>query len=110
MEEAIMKKCVSLSLQSLAAAGVVAMGLASAPARADVYVEVAPPAPRVEVVPVPRRGYVWAPGYWAWRGRNHVWVEGHWVPARTGFRWEPDTWYNDGGRWRYFRGHWVKDY
>jgi hypothetical protein len=103
-----MKKYVSLSLQSLAAASVLALGLMGAPARAEIYIGIAPPEPRVEVVPAPRRGYVWAPGYWAWRGRHHVWMDGHWVRARAGYRWDPDRWYNDGGRWRYMRGHWVR--
>jgi hypothetical protein len=105
-----MKKYVSLSLASLAATSIVAMGLTCARAHADVYIGVAPPEPRVEVVPAPRLGYVWSPGYWAWRGHDHVWVDGHWVRARTGYRWDPDRWYNDGGRWQYFRGHWVRDY
>ena len=38
----------------------------------------APPAPRYEVVPPPRHGYVWAPGHWAPRGGGYVWIEGRW--------------------------------
>src|SRR6185437_8644562 len=49
-----------------------------APAAVDFYVDVAPPAPRYEVVPAPRHGYVWAPGYWDWRRGHYVWVRGHW--------------------------------
>ena len=40
-----------------------------------------PPPPRVERVPPPRRGYVWAPGHWEWRRGGHVWVRGVWVRA-----------------------------
>ena len=35
---------------------------------AVVEVNVRPPAPRVVVVPAPRVGYAWAPGYWRWNG------------------------------------------
>src|SRR5207237_7232074 len=55
-------------------------GLAlQADARVDVYVDVAPPPVRYEVVPAARAGFVWAPGHWAWRGHPHVWIAGHWV-------------------------------
>jgi len=61
----------------------------SAPAFARVNlnfdVEVVPPPARVEVVPAPRPGYVWAPGYWAWEGGRHVWRGGHWVVVRPGY-------------------------
>jgi hypothetical protein len=29
--------------------------------------------------PAPREGWIWAPQRWEWNGRNHVWVEGHWI-------------------------------
>ena len=45
----------------------------SLPAAAEIYVNIAPPAPRYEVVPAPRVGYVWVPGFWDWRGNRHVW-------------------------------------
>ena len=48
----------------------------------NVDIGVPPPPPRVEVVPAPRRDYVWAPGYWRWKGREHVWVSGRWVRDR----------------------------
>lgn len=44
-----------------------AIGATALPALAAVYVDVAPPSPREEVIPTPRHGYVWAPGYWDWR-------------------------------------------
>ncbi|WP_338034310.1 hypothetical protein [Komagataeibacter melaceti] len=37
-----------------------------------------PPPPRYEVVPRPRRGYVWAPGRWVWYQRGYVWRRGGW--------------------------------
>lgn len=38
----------------------------------DVRIGTPPPAPRYEVVPPPRHGYAWAPGYWAWNGHRHI--------------------------------------
>jgi hypothetical protein len=35
-----------------------------AQARVEFDVQVAPPPDRVEVVPAPRQGYRWEPGYW----------------------------------------------
>ena len=80
-----------------------------ATARTYVEIEIAPPPPRVEVVPAPRRGYVWAPGYWRWNGHRHVWVNGVWVRERYGWHWEPDAWVQGpNGRWHLARGHWVR--
>ncbi|KAF1019369.1 MAG: hypothetical protein GAK30_03153 [Paracidovorax wautersii] len=64
-------------------------------------VEVAPPAPRVEVVPPPRVGYVWVPGFWAWDApaRRHVWVEGRWEAVRPQAHYVPPHWHADGPFW-----------
>lgn len=86
----------TLAVAALSAAGVV------------VEVGVAPPAPQVEVVPVVRPGYVWAPGYWAWRGHRHVWVRGHYIRERRGYHWVPDAWVQVGPRWHYAPGHWER--
>ena len=32
----------------------------------------APPVPRHEAAPRPRRGMQWVPGHWEWRGHRHV--------------------------------------
>jgi hypothetical protein len=77
-------------------------------ARVYVDVDVAPPPPRVEVVPAARVGYVWAPGYWEWRGRRHVWVNGYWVRERRGYHWRPNRWEQHEGRWRFDRGRWER--
>ena len=53
--------------------------------RRYVDVRVGPPPPRHEAVPSARAGYVWAPGYWDYRGHRHVWVNGHWERARHGY-------------------------
>lgn len=78
------------------------------PASADVYVRVAPPEPRHEIVPTMRRGWEWAPGYWNWNGHRYVWVKGHRVRAQRGSHWVPHRWVEDGGRWRMDKGHWDR--
>jgi hypothetical protein len=60
-----------------------------------------PPPPRYEIVPPSRAGYVWAPGYWRWNGRRHVWVGGSWMRARPGYRYVPPRWERGPrGDWR----------
>jgi hypothetical protein len=77
-------------------------------ARVYADITVAPPPPRHEIIPGPRHGYVWAPGYWDWRGRHYVWVPGRYVPARVGARWAPHRWYERNGHWVMDRGHWER--
>ena len=81
--------------------------LAAAPARADQWsvrampagvaigIEIGspPPPPRYEVLPPPRGGYQWAPGYWAWDGYNDVWLEGRWEQRQQ-------YWYFNEGNWQ----------
>jgi len=90
----------------IGAGTVAAPGMASAGIGIDI--DVAPPPVRVEVVPEPRVGYAWAPGFWEWRGRAHVWVPGHWMGERRGYRWVPDRWDQRGPRWHHERGHWER--
>ena len=98
-------RCLSLSL--LLAASAVA---APAFAQISVNINLAPPAPQHEVVPVIPPGYVWAPGYWGWSGERHVWVRGRTIVQRQGFRWEPDRWEErDRGYYR-TAGHWQRDH
>ena len=85
------------------AAGVPVAGQA---ARVDVDITVAPPAERVEVVPAPRSGYVWAPGYYRWDGGHHIWVKGHWIREREGHHWVAHRWEQRGDRWHFEEGHW----
>ena len=84
------------------------IGAVALPAAAEIYVNIAPPAPRYEVVPAPRAGYVWAPGYWDWRGHRHVWVRGHWERERRGYRFNEPHWVQDNNRWRLDRGGWAR--
>jgi hypothetical protein len=83
-------------------------GVTPAFARDDVSfsLHVGPPPPRVEVVPAPRSGYVWAPGYWNWNGHKHVWVKGHYMRGHHNAHWVPDRWDHHDGRWRLEHGHW----
>jgi hypothetical protein len=73
-------------------------------------IEVPPPPQQVEVVPAPRSGYVWSPGYWAWDGYRHVWVEGRWIAERPAYVWVPDRWVefreSRGPHWHHEPGHW----
>ena len=90
----------------------------STPVFADVNltfgVEVAPPPPRVEVVPAPRPGYLWTPGYWAWDHGRHNWIEGRWVEARHGQYWVPERWneYRDGrgSHYHFEPGHFEREH
>ena len=84
------------------------MGGIAAPAAAVVYVQVAPPAPRTEVVPAPRPGHAWAPGYWDWRGKRHVWVAGHWLRERRGYAYAEPRWVERDGRWHMERRGWQR--
>ena len=98
----------------LVALCVASMGGLLAPTTASaavaVYLNVAPPPPRYEAVPAARKGYVWAPGYWNYRGHRHVWVRGHWVRARHGYHWVPGHWDERGNhRWHFTAGRWDRD-
>lgn len=95
----------------LAALAASSLGLIPIPVSAQVgiYVDVAPPAPRYEVVPATRSGFVWQPGYHDWRNGRHVWVKGHWVRERKGHYWHPNRWEQREGRWTLERGRWDRE-
>jgi len=99
-----------LKLRSTAAALVLGIALAAPmAASAAVFIEVAPPAPIVEVRPaVPYPGWIWTDGYWDWVGGRHVWVPGRWVAPRPGFHWVGHHWVHERGGWRLERGHWAR--
>jgi hypothetical protein len=95
----------------LAALAVSSVGLIPVPASADVgiFVDTAPPASRYEVVPAPRPGYAWQPGYYDWRNGHHVWVRGSWVRERKGYYYHPSRWEQRDGRWTLERGKWDRE-
>ena len=69
----------------------------------------APPPPRREALPRPRRGQVWVAGHWEWRGHRHVWAPGHWVKARPGHHYRQPHWSQHHGHWQMQRGGWDRD-
>ncbi len=98
-------------MKKIVLASLVAAALASArpaAARTEILVNVAPPPVRYEVVPAPRVGMVWIPGYWAWRGHRHVWLRGHWQRHRPGYVYAPARWVEQDGRWRYYAPAWNR--
>lgn len=90
-------------------AGASAGTLLSTPAFAEtsVFIPMAPPAPRYEVVPAQRHGHVWVPGHWQWQDNGHVWVNGHHLRARQGYHYQQPQWIQQGDRWAYNRGAWA---
>jgi len=81
---------------------------AVAEASVNIVIGNAPPPTRYEVVPAPRRGYVWAPGYWNWNGRRHVWISGHWERVRSGHYYQHPEWRHGNDGWHLNRGGWQR--
>jgi YXWGXW repeat-containing protein len=96
----------NLSLSALLAASVFA---APAFAEVNLSINIGPPAPQYEVVPIMQPGYVWAPGYWGWSGERHVWIRGRSIAQREGYRWEPDRWEQHDHGYVRTAGHWEHD-
>jgi hypothetical protein len=94
-------------LASLVAVSFASVPLASFAERA-VIVQVAPPAPRQEAIPAPRRGFVWAPGHYEWRHRRHEWVSGSWLRERRGYAFHEPRWVERNGHWEMEHGRWVR--
>jgi hypothetical protein len=94
-----------LLLGALATVSIGVMPLTSF-ADTGIYVDIAPPAPRYEVVPAPRAGYVWIPGFWDYSSHRHHWTAGHWERERAGFSYTPSRWVEEHGKYRLDRGHW----
>lgn len=89
---------------------VLAAGVGFTPAHAGTHISigigVAPPPPRLEVIPAPRRGFVWVPGHWRWTHGRYVWRRGHWLARRVGYRYVRPHWNRVGGVWRFHVGYW----
>ncbi len=59
--------------------------------------------------PKPAPAAVWAPGYWHWTGRRHVWVHGAWrIPPRSQLRWRPARWIRRGPFLILVPGGWIR--
>jgi hypothetical protein len=96
-------------LFGLCALGTVTPGPAgAAEVRIGVFAPMAPPDPRVEVVPVAPRGrLVWQPGHWRWDGHDYRWVSGHYVAVpRHRHHWVDGHWAHRPGGWVWIEGHW----
>jgi hypothetical protein len=74
----------------------------------DLRIGTPPPPPRVVEVPAARPGYVWAPGYWNWEGRRHVWHDGNWIRERRGYHYVAPAWEPVGHEYGFHRGHWER--
>jgi WXXGXW repeat (2 copies) len=84
-------------------------GVAPAFADVDFWVNSAPPEPRHEVMPAPRHGYVWEPGFYDYRHGHYRWVPGHWERERRGMYYHPSHWVHRDGRWTLERGRWDRE-
>ena len=102
----------------LAAAAIVALPAWSAttsaiiatPAEPQVViVQTAPPPLRTELVPAPREGYVWAPGYWSWDGTGYTWVDGRMVPEQPGVVYVAPRWEAANGGYAFHGERWARD-
>jgi hypothetical protein len=93
----------------LLGAMMISAGAFSLPSFAQIYIETAPPARRVERFEA-RPGQVYVAGSWQWVNGKHEWVPGHYVSERRGYRYENDRWVqHDNNKWMYQRGGWAQD-
>ena len=76
----------------------------------EVQINIAPPAPQVEVRSTqPSPQHVWVGGHWLWNRftNSYQWHPGFWqVPAVQGQVWQPAQWVQFNGFWRFVPGHW----
>jgi len=90
------------------AAALMAFG-AAAQAQYSAIVSAAPPAPRHEVAPAAREGWIWAPGHYELRGNEYAWVEGHWMRERVGYEYREPRWVQRGdGSWVLVGNNWER--
>jgi hypothetical protein len=92
-------------IKHIIAIAVFAAFTAVLPASAQVYIQIAPPTPVVEIVPAsPGSGYVWVPGRYNYNGGRYVWAggsyqrhagrycNGHWRHDARGYVWVDGRW------------------
>src|SRR5579859_4664760 len=71
-----------------------------------------PPLPSYEQPPIPAQGYLWVPGFWAWRKSvpDYFWVPGTWVrPPQPGLLWTPPYWSQVEGGYAFHGGYWASE-
>jgi WXXGXW repeat (2 copies) len=69
-----------------------------------------PPLPSYEQPTIPAQGYLWMPGFWAWRKSvpDYFWVPGTWVqPPQPGLLWTPPYWNRVDGGYAFHAGYWA---
>lgn len=70
-----------------------------------------PPIPSYAQPAMPEEGYLWMPGFWAWRKDvpDYYWVPGTWVrPPRAGLLWTPPYWSRVDGSYFFHGGYWAE--
>ncbi len=70
-----------------------------------------PPLPSYEQPAIPAKGYLWVPGFWAWREAvpDYFWVPGTWVqPPQRGLLWTPPYWSRVDGGYAFHAGYWAE--
>ena len=94
----------------LAAAFTLTMGLNTACAGGHSSVRYAPPPARYGAVGyAPGPGYIWTDGYWDWRGKDYIWVQGNWRrPPHARAVWVPGTWHSSSRGYAFRRGYWRR--
>jgi hypothetical protein len=71
-----------------------------------------PPLPSYEQPAIPADGYLWVPGFWAWRKSvpDYFWVPGTWVqPPQAGMLWTPPYWGRVEGGYAFHAGYWATE-
>jgi len=71
-----------------------------------------PPLPSYEQPAIPAQGYIWVPGFWAWRKSvpDYFWVPGTWVrPPQSGLLWTPPYWSQVEGGYAFHGGYWAAE-
>jgi hypothetical protein len=71
-----------------------------------------PPLASYEQPAIPAQGYLWVPGFWAWRKSvpDYFWVPGTWVqPPHPGLLWTPPYWSRVDGGYSFHDGYWATD-
>ena len=84
------------------------MGFGAVAQAQSITVRVAPPAPRVEIVPAARAGHVWVRGHYVWRGNQYAWVPGRFVTARAGYVYREPQWVQRNGGWVLVGNTWER--
>jgi hypothetical protein len=71
-----------------------------------------PPLPSYEQPVIPAEGYLWVPGFWAWRKSvpDYFWVPGTWVrPPQSGLLWTPPYWSRVEEGYAFHAGYWAAE-